>query len=270
MTTTPVVFERIKKVNQHQIDFWSARELAKALDYSDYRNFQLVIKKAKQSCKNSDQSIKDHFVDVTDMIDVGKNASRKIEDIHLSRYACYLIMQNADPSKEIIALGQTYFAIQTRRQELQDQAVEDSKRLLLRSEITVHNKHLAQTATKAGVSNYGTFTNFGYMGLYGGMKVQAIHHKKKLTKSQKILDHMGSEELAANLFRATQTDAKLRRELVKGEAQANQTHFEVGKKVRQTIRDIGGTMPENLPAQDDVLQAQKRLKAQKSTRKQKL
>jgi DNA-damage-inducible protein D len=263
--TTPVIFESIKKINQHHAEYWSGRELAKALDYSDYRNFLEVIKKAKESCKNSGQSIRDHFVDITDMIDVGKTASRSIVDIRLSRYACYLIMQNADPSKEIVALGQTYFAIQTRRQEMQDQGVEDSKRLVLRNEITVHNKHLAESAAKAGVSNYGSFTNYGYMGLYGGMKVQAIHQKKKLKKSQKILDHMGSEELAANLFRATQTDAKLRRERVKGEAHANQTHFEVGKKVRQTIRDIGGTMPENLPAEDGVTKAQKRITALQHT-----
>ena len=270
MVSTPVIFESIKKMNKHHADFWSARELAKALEYSDYRNFLVVIKKAKESCKNSGQSTNDHFVDVTDMIDLGKTASRSIRDTKLSRYACYLIMQNANPSKEIVALGQTYFAIQTRRQEMQNQAVEDTKRLLLRSEITTHNKHLAETASKAGVSNYGTFTNYGYMGLYGGLKVQAIHKKKKLKKSQKILDHMGSEELAANLFRATQTDAKLRREQVRGEARANQTHFEVGKKVRQTIRDIGGTMPENLPAQDDVSKAQKRIHSQKNLQKEKL
>lgn len=270
MTTTPVIFEKIKQLNQQHCEYWSARQLAKVLGYSEYRHFILVIEKAKQSCKNSGQSIKDHFEDILDMIEVGKNASRRIEDIVLSRYACYLVMQNADPSKEIVALGQTYFAIQTRRQEMQDQAVEDSKRLLLRSEITVHNKHLAETAAKAGVSNYGSFTNYGYMGLYGGMKVQAIHQRKKLKKSQKILDHMSSEEMAANLFRATQTDAKLQREKVRGEAHANQTHFEVGKKVRQTIRDIGGTMPENLPAQDDVTKAQKRMKTQQITNREEL
>ncbi len=162
LATTPIIFEKIKKLNPQHCEYWSARQLAKILGYSEYRHFILVIKKAQQSCKNSGQSIKDHFEDILDMIEVGKTASRKIEDIKLSRYACYLIMQNADPSKEIVALGQTYFAIQTRRQEMQNQAVEDSKRLLLRSEITVHNKHLAETATKAGVSNYGTFTNYGY------------------------------------------------------------------------------------------------------------
>jgi len=255
------IFEEIKRVNEFQSDFWSARDLAKALEYVDYRNFELVVKKAKESCKNSGQSVKDHFVDVTEMIKLGKTATRQINDTYLSRYACYLIMQNADPSKEIVALGQTYFAIQTRRQEIQDQMIEDNKRLFLREEVTAHNKHLFETASRAGVKNYGRFTNYGYMGLYGGRTMQDIHHKKGLKKSQKILDHMGSEELAANLFRATQTDAKIKRENVQGEAMANQTHQRVGQKVRETIRELGGTMPESLPTPDAITQAKKRIKA---------
>ena len=170
------------------------------------------------------------------------------------------MVQNSDPSKEIVALGQTYFAIQTRKQEVQEQLIEDQKRLFLRGEVTVHNKHLAETASKAGVKNYAVFTNYGYMGLYGGLKVQDIHKQKKLKKSQKILDHMGSEELAANLFRATQTDAKIKREEIQGEARANQAHFDVGKKVRQTIREMGGTMPEKLPTPDGVEKAKSRVK----------
>ena len=252
MTNKPVIFETIKHINNYNSEFWSGRQLAKMLEYADYRNFETVIKKAKESCKNSNQSIQEHFVDVTDMIELGNNASREITDIHLSRYACYLVMQNADPSKEVVALGQTYFAIQTRKQEIQDQAIEDQKRLVLRGEITSHNKHLAETAAKAGVKNYGVFTNYGYMGLYGGLKVNAIHRKKRLKKSQKILDHMGSEELAANLFRATQTDAKIKRNQIVGEARANQTHFEVGRKVRKTIRELGGTMPEKLPTSESI------------------
>lgn len=250
MTSKPVVFEEIKHIDEHQAEYWSARELAKVLEYSEFRHFQLAIEKAKKSCKNSGQSIKKHFEDILDMIELGNTASRKVSDIHLSRYACYLVVQNADPSKEIVALGQTYFAIQTRKQEMHEQLIEDQKRLFLRGEVTVHNKHLAETATRAGVKDYAVFNNHGYMGLYGGLKVQDIHRKKKLTKSQKILDHMGSEELAANLFRATQTDAKLKREQIHGEARANQTHFDVGKKVRQTIRELGGTMPEKLPSSD--------------------
>jgi DNA-damage-inducible protein D len=232
MTSTLIVFETIKKINLYHAEYWSARELGKVLEYSEYRHFFPVIEKAKEACKNAGQSVKDHFEDVLDMIEIGKSASRKLNDIRLSRYACYLIMQNADPAKVVVALGQTYFAIQTRRQELQDQLVEDQKRLILRKEVSIHNKHLAQAASKAGVENFAAFTNYGYMGLYGGRDVQAIHRQKKLKKDQKILDHMGSEELAANLFRETQAEAKLRRDNIQGQAKADQAHFEVGKKVR--------------------------------------
>ena len=255
-----VVFEKIKRVNEYNSEYWSARDLARELGYSEYRHFFPVIERAKISCKNSGQSTKDHFEDFLDMIELGKTASREISDVKLSRYACYLIMQNADPSKEIVALGQTYFAIQTRRQEVQQQAIEDQKRIFLRDQVTAHNKHLAEAASIAGVKNYGVFTNYGYKGLYGGLTTPDIHRIKRLKKSQQILDHMGSEELAANLFRATQTDAKIRRENIKGEAMANQTHFEVGKKVRQTIREIGGTMPESLSASDGINKAKTRIK----------
>jgi DNA-damage-inducible protein D len=258
------VFEQIKKINEYGSEYWSAREMAKILDYQDFRNFGDVLKKARESCKKAGQSIEDHFVDVTDMIKLPKTASREIQNTHLSRYACYLIIQNADPSKEIVALGQTYFAIQTRRQEVQDKLMEDQKRLYLRGELTAHNKHLSETASRAGVENYATFTNYGYMGLYGGMDMKQIHKQKKLKKTQKILDFMGSEELAANLFRATQTDAKLKREMIQGEAKANQTHFEVGRKVRQTIKELGGTMPERLPIAENINLTQKKLKSDKT------
>src|SRR3989338_29726 len=255
-----VIFEEIKCINEYQSEYWSARQLAKVLEYSEYRHFQPVIERAKEACKNSGQSIKDHFEDILDMIEIGKTASREVKDVRLSRYACYLVVQNSDPSKEIVALGQTYFAIQTRKQEVQEELIEDQKRLFLRGEVTAHNKHLVETASKAGVKNYAVFTNYGYMGLYGGLKVQDIHKQKKLKTSQKILDHMGSEELAANLFRATQTDAKIKREEIQGEARANQAHFDVGKKVRQTIREMGGTMPEKLPTPDGVEKAKSRVK----------
>jgi len=247
-----IVFEEIKRSNSKIGEFWSARELAKALKYTNFRNFISVIKKAKESCKNAGQSIKNHFVDVDDMVEIGSNASRDVPDTRLSRYACYLVMQNADPSKEIVALGQTYFAIQTRKQELQDQQMEDHTRLTLRGEITVRNKHLAEAATVAGVENFGVFTNYGYRGLYGGLDVQAIHKMKKLKKNQKILDHMGGEELGANIFRATQATAKIKRENIQGEARANQAHFHVGKEVRLTIKHLGGTVPEKLPVVDSI------------------
>lgn len=257
---TPVVFEEIKRKNQYNAEFWSARELANILGYSEYRHFLPVLKKAKEACINSKQPVNEHFDDYLDMIKLGHGAKRPISDIRLSRYAGYLVMQNADSSKEIVALGQTYFAIQTRRQEVQDQMIEDIKRLDLREKITAHNKHLFEAASMAGVKNYGRFTNYGYMGLYGGKTKKDIQKKKGLIKDKKILDYMNSEEMAANLFRATQTDAKLRRDLIKNEALANQTHFKVGQKIRETIKELGGTMPENLAVPDAITQAKKRLK----------
>jgi DNA-damage-inducible protein D len=197
------------------------------------------------------------------MIEIGKGGQRAIPTVFLSRYACYLIIQNADPRKEIIALGQTYFATQTRRQELSDAEIEAERRLFLREELRQHNTQLADAAKNSGVVepvDYPIFQNHGYMGLYGGLDAQGIHRKKGLKKSQQILDHMGSTELAANLFRATQAEDKLRRDKIKGKTAANRTHFEVGKKVRQTIHELGGTMPEQLPSADSIkkLEAKRR------------
>ncbi len=263
-------FENIKCVTDDGQEYWFARELAQALDYLEYRNFKPVIEKAKNSCKNSKQKISDHFVDVHDMVEIGSGAERELDDIKLSRYACYLIVQNGDPRKEIIARGQTYFAIQTRKQELESDGSfkalsEDQKRLLLRNELKEHNKNLASAAKDAGVQaglDFAIFQDHGYKGLYGGLAAKDIHVHKKLKKSQQILDHMGSTELAANLFRATQTEEKLRRENIKGKTKANQTHFEVGKKVRETIAELGGTMPEKLPLPDQSIK-----QIEKSTKK---
>jgi len=254
------IFEEIKRINEYRSEYWSSRDLARALDYADYRNFVKVIEKAKEACANSGEVIHNHFGDATEMVEIGSGAEKPVETVYLSRYACYLIIQNSDPSKEVVALGQTYFAIQTRRQEKTDQRMEDSKRLYLRSEIKTHNVSLAEAAENAGVENYGKFQNYGYKGLYGGLDVSDIHKKKGLKKSQKILDHMGSEELAANLFRATQTDAKLRREKVQGEMNASLTHYAVGQKVRKTIEELGGTMPEELPAADGICKVKTRIK----------
>lgn len=248
-------FEQIRRATDAGNEYWSSRDFAKVLDYSDYRNFEQVIAKARTACFNSGQRIDDHFVDVTDMIEVGKGAKRPAKTVYLSRYACYLIVQNADPSKETVALGQTYFAVQTRKQELTEQAIEDERRLLLRDELRLHNVKLADAAKDAGViepKDYAIFQNHGYMGLYGGLKAQDIHQRKSLKKSQHILDHMGSTELAANLFRATQAEEKLRREKITGKAKANKAHEEVGAKVRQTIKELGGTMPENLPTVESI------------------
>ena len=248
-------FERIKRTNDAGMEFWSSRDFAKVLDYGDYRNFEGVIEKAKLSCFNSGHRLDDHFVDVTEMVIIGSGAERPVKIVLLSRYACYLAIQNADPKKEIVAQGQTYFAIQTRRQELGDERIEEERRLLLREEMRRHNVQLADAARGAGVVepvDYAIFQNHGYMGLYGGLKMEDIHRRKRLKKSQKVLDHMGSTELAANLFRATQAEEKLRRDKVQGKAAANRTHHEVGAKVRQTIQELGGTMPENLPVADSI------------------
>lgn len=253
-------FESIKHINEYGQEFWYARELQNVLEYTEWRNFNNVIDKAKEACKNSQNSIYDHFVDINKMVDIGSGASRKIEDMQLSRYACYLIVQNGNPEKKVIALGQTYFAIKTRQQELIDNydvLSEEQKRLAIRNEMIEHNKSLADAAAMAGIidsKDYAIFQNKGYQGLYGGLGAKEIHARKGLKKSQKILDHMGSTELAANLFRATQTDEKLRRENIKGKEKANQTHYEVGKKVRQTIKDLGGTMPEDLPTPTKSIQ----------------
>ena len=248
-------FEKIKRINDAGMEFWSSRNFAEVLGYGDYRNLEGVIEKAKLSCFNSGHRLDDHFVDVTEMIEIGKGGQRSVKTVLLSRYACYLIIQNADPKKEIVAQGQTYFAVQTRRQELADEQIEENRRLSLREEMRRHNIQLANAAKDAGVIepiDYAVFQNHGYMGLYGGLKQEAIHRQKGLKKSQKILDHMGSTELAANLFRATQAEEKLRRDEIKGKVAANRTHYEVGVKVRRTIRELGGTMPETLPVAESI------------------
>jgi len=248
-------FEGIRRCDAAGNEYWLARQLAKVLEYSEYRHFLPVIKRARKACFNSGRAVEDHFEDVLDMVEIGSGAKRELPNVRLSRYACYLVVQNADPAKPVIANGQTYFAIQTRRQELADdesftRLSEDDKRLAIRTELARHNKQLAAAAKEAGVEthlDYAIFQDHGYRGLYGGLRAKDIHARKGLKKSQRILDHMGSTELAANLFRATQTEEKLKREQVQGKHQANQTHLEVGKKVRQTIEDLGGTMPEALP-----------------------
>lgn len=246
-------FESIKHIDENGAEFWYARELQIALEYTEWRNFEKSVKRAKEACAASGFVETDHFVDVNKMIDLAKGAQREIADIKLSRYACYLIVMNGDPRKEVIALGQTYFAVKTRQKEIADEAAqlsEDEKRLAIRDEVTIRNKFLASSAKAAGVEtpvDYAVFQNRGYQGLYNGLGMKDIHKRKGLKKNEQILDHMGATELAANLFRITQTDDKLRRENIKGKEKANETHFAVGKKVRQTIAELGGTMPENLP-----------------------
>lgn len=268
-------FENIKHIDQDGNEFWYARELSKVLDYTDFRNFSKVIEKAKTACTNSGQNIDAHIVEVNEEIKHGKGASNFYKSYALSRYACYLIVQNGDSKKQVIANGQTYFAVQTRKQEIKEseefnQLKENEKRLFLRDELKEHNKQLVEAAQNAGVEtnfDFAIFQNHGYKGLYGGLDAKGIHAKKGLKKSHKIFDHMGSTELAANLFRATQAEEKLIRDKVSGKTKANETHFEVGKKVRKTIDELGGTMPEDLPTPEksitSIKNAQKKIKNKK-------
>jgi DNA-damage-inducible protein D len=232
------LFEKIRKTDDEGNEYWSARELAKVLEYTEYRYFKAVIERAKEACKNSEWNVSDHFRDINEMISLGLGATRKLDSVKLSRYACYLVLQNADPTRECVAFLQTYFVLQTIHSEALTNAFKKSE--------AVRNAGVVEPI------DYAVFQNHGYMGLYGGLDAKAIHERKELKKSQHILDHMGSSELAANLFRTTQTDDKLRRENITGKQKANKTHFEVGQKVRQTIQELGGTMPENLPSVDSI------------------
>jgi DNA-damage-inducible protein D len=266
------LFEEYKKINSEGQDYWSARDLFKILDYQKWDKFKNVIERAKEACKNSNQNPDNHFPRVEKLVTIGSDAVRDIGDLNLSRYACYLIVQNADPTnKPIVALGQTYFAVQTRKQEIIESKkynslnTEDEKRIFLRNEMKTHNQLLASAAKNAGVItpiDYAIFQDHGYKGLYDGLGAKEIHKKKNLKKSQSILDHMGSTELAANLFRATQTEEKLKRENISSKQQANKIHNEVGKKVRQTIKDLGGTMPEDLPSVESIKRIESKKKKQ--------
>lgn len=260
-------FESIRKTDENGREYWTSRELAQALGYTDYRNFRNVGKKAYEACRNSGIDPLDHFVETNEMIIAGKGAERQVNNVRMTRYACYLAVQNADPSKTIVAQAQTYFAVQTRRAEkmLDDTPLteDEQKRLLLRREMKKHNAQLAGAARGAGVAtntDYAIFQNEGYKGLYGGLTRSDIHERKGLGRSQDILDHMGSTELAANLFRATQTEEKLRRENIRGKENANRVHKEVGAKVRRAIKSIGGTMPENLPTVDSIKKLERKEK----------
>jgi len=264
------LFERAGQVDDGDVEFWLARDLQGLLGYQRWDTFLDVIEKAKLACIGSGQIVEDHFSEVRKMVTIGSGAERELLDIKLTRYACYLIAQNGDSRKQPIAFAQTYFAIQTRKQELREEVErrglpqsEDHKRLMLRDEIKAHNKYLASAAKQAGVVrplDYAIFQTFGYKGLYGGLDKTGIQRRKGLTAKQQLLDHMGSTELAANLFRATQTEDKLRREDIHGKEAANRAHLEVGQKVRQTIKEIGGQMPEDLPVAEDIKKIERRVK----------
>ena len=244
-------FEDIKHIDENGVEFWYARELMPILQYSNWQNFEKIIDKAKISCENSGISVFEHFIDVNKLSKRANNAEVEIKDYELTRYACYLIAQNGDSRKKVIALAQTYFAVQTRKQELTEKEysmlTEDEKRSYQRNLTRKGNYSLNQAAKKAGVKNFDKFHNSGYKGLYNGETADDIAKRKGLRYREDILDNMGSEELAANLFRITQTESRLKKDNIKTEKEANSTHYEVGKKVRKAIADIGGTMPEDLP-----------------------
>jgi DNA-damage-inducible protein D len=264
-------FDGIRHEDEDGKEYWSARELGKLLGYGEYRKFKNAIEKAEEACKNSDQAVADHFVHVGGMIEVGKGARRKVQNVHLTRYACYLLVENADPSKPIVALGQAYFAVQTRRQEINDELAlanlpEDQKRLIFRSLMSTYNVRLAEAAKQAGViepRDFATFQDHGYMGLYAGMRENDIHARKRLQPEEKILDYMVSEELAANMFRATQANAKLQRDQAGTKEQANIIHYRVGQEVREAIKRLGGTMPEDLPTPERSIQELQREEQQR-------
>lgn len=253
-------FEQIKKIDENSVEYWEARDLLKVLEYTEWRNFKLVIQKAIISCSKSGQKSNHHFVETNKMIVLAKNTNkeskREIEDYKLSRYACYLIAQNGDPSKKTVATAQTYFAIQARKQEILTSLTNAEQRLFLRGKVKVHNKELNSTASKAGVKNFGKFNNAGYLGLYG-MNKKSVQIKKGIGNDD-VLDRAGATELAANLFRITQTDEKIKRENIKGEGSATFAHIVVGSKVRKSIEDIGGTMPEDLPVEENIKKLEKR------------
>ena len=248
---TTKLFEDIKHIDEFGNEYWLARELQNILEYTQWRRFENVINKAKFACENSNIKVDDHFANVGKMVDIGSNTKRITKDYRLTRYACYLIAQNGDSRKEVIALAQTYFAIQTRKQEVSEkeynELTEDEKRIYRRNQARKGNYNLNKTAVKAHVKDLARFHNAGYKGLYNGETADDIFKRKKLRYREDILDNMGSEELADNIFRIAQTDAKLKRDNVDNEYTANSVHYEVGKEVRESIKRLGGTMPENLP-----------------------
>ena len=252
-----MLFENIKHIDDNGNEYWLARELQRILEYKQWRRFENVINKSKIACNNSNISVDDHFANVGKMVDIGSNTKRETSDYMLSRYACYLIAQNGDPRKEVIALAQTYFATQTRKQELSEkeygELTEEEKRFYQRDLTRKGNYSLNIAARNAGVKNFDKFHNAGYKGLYNGETANDIAKRKKLRYREDILDNLGSEELAANLFRITQTESKLKKDNIQGGNNANKTHYNIGKNIREVIKKNGGTMPEKLPTPEKSL-----------------
>ncbi|PIP17850.1 MAG: DNA damage-inducible protein D [Parcubacteria group bacterium CG23_combo_of_CG06-09_8_20_14_all_35_9] len=261
-------FESIKKIDDNGIEYWEARELLPLLGYEKWEKAEEVIGRAARACMNSGQDVDNHFHQTGKMVKIGSNTVRKVRDYKLDRYACYLIAQNGDPKKQEIAIAQTYFAIQTRRQEIFEQLPDTSKRLFIRSQVSDHNRKLFKTAKEAGVSQFGLFNNAGYQGLYGAPLADV--EKKKGIKKGELLDRAGSTELAANLFRITQTDEKIKKDKIQGDGATSQTHFMVGGKVRQTIKEIGGVLPEQLSPEKHIKEVKKEVKQLERVEKKKL
>lgn len=261
-------FETIKKIDENGVEYWEARDLLPLLGYETWRSAEDVISRAARACVNSGQDVDNHFARISKMVPIGSNTQREVVNYKLDRYACYLVAQNGDPNKPEIALAQTYFAIQTRRQEVFEQLPDGEKRLFIRNEVTDHNKKLFKTARAAGVSKFGLFNDAGYQGLYGA-SLSDVEQRKGIKKGE-LLDRAGSTELAANLFRITQTDEKIRKDGIRGDHAASQTHFMVGGKVRQTIKDIGGELPENLPAEKHIKEVKKEVRKLKNAENKRL
>lgn len=251
-------FEGIKKIDENGVEYWEARELMPLLGYEHWEKAEDVISRAARACINSGQDVDNHFTQTVKMVKIGSNTAREIRNYKLDRYACYLIAQNGDSNKSEIALAQTYFAIQTRKQEVFEQLPDSEKRLFIRDEVSDHNKKLFKTAKAAGVTQFGLFNDAGYQGLYGA-PLSDVEQRKGIKKGE-LLDRAGSTELAANLFRITQTDEKIRKDEIRGDRPAQETHFVVGRKVRQAITEIGGEMPENLPTEKHIKEVKKELK----------
>lgn len=258
-------FEAIRQETPEGGEYWSARDLAKLLGYTNWRNFRYAIEKAKLSCQASNHQVTDHFDAGIKMVQLGSGAERRVEDFRLSRYACYLLVQNADPAKPIVALGQTYFAVQTRRQELADELeqdalagmTEDEKRLFVRQQLAEHNTKLAAAARAAGVitpDDYAVFQDHGYMGLYAGERARDIHRRKGLKRNQKILDYMSYDELIANAFRSSLAEQRIRSGNIQGQDAANRVHQKMGELVRQTMAEAGVPMPETMPTPAESIQ----------------
>ncbi len=261
-------FESIKKLDENRVEYWEARELMPLLGYENWQKAEEVIARAARACINSGQDVDNHFNQTVKMVEIGSNTMREIRNYKLDRYACYLIAQNGDPSKTEISLAQTYFAIQTRRQEVFEKLPDAGKRLFIRNEVSDHNKKLFKTAKQAGVSKFGLFNDAGYRGLYGASLLD-IERKKGIKKGE-LLDRAGSTELAANLFRITQTDEKLKKDKIQGDHLSAHAHFMVGGKVRQTIKEIGGTTPEHLPVEKHIKEVKKEIKQLENIGKKKI